>query len=379
MTYSANHHNKRQLFNLIQRIILPFLLASLLLISCSNRDIALNTSSTIEPSITPTSADISSTPAVTVINPCEILQQQIYQDIFADTTLIFSGENGSCRISNQWETKSIQVGVFQDDQANKAVRWYTSQLILGWNKPDLIAYLNQLQIDGAGLSIAEFQQLIIPFYERIDYRNERIFSIGDTTFWYTYPLASVNILDLSINNTYLRISLSGFFAEQALPISLDLADRILKQIPEKFLVDYQFELPTALGYSTPTVAVVGSVPAINLITLDKEKIFFGDLCGDEITTITAVIDEKDVVDNVYLVYRLISSQETNSNWVTLPMERKDTGYWKLSLSAESDFSTYKVVSGAQVEYAISIIYNVSNIFRSPTYNNLHLNQCVLKN
>lgn len=379
MKYLGNILKIKQIFKVLLRTICLCLLTNLFLISCSNENVKPDAASANGIAISPVGTDVPTSTSSVLINPCELLDQQIYQEIFADSTLIINFEKGSCWISNQWDTKSIQLGVFQDDQAGEAVRWYSSQLVAGWNKPDLIAFVNQLLIDGSEMSVSDFQQLMVPFYERIDYRSERIFSIGDTTFWYIYPLASANILDLSVNNIYLRISMSGFFAEQALPISLDLADRILKQVPNKFHVDYQFETPTALGYSTPTGVADETIPAINLITLDHENIFFGDLCGDEITTITALIEEKDNVENVYIVYRLISDQEVNTNWVTRPMERVENGKWEISLSAENDFSAYKLVSGAKVEYAVSIIYNISEIYRSPTYNNLQLNQCILKN
>ena len=63
--------------------------------------------------------------------------------IFSEYPLFFKQENGSCRVSNQWDTKAITIGAFQNNQADKAIRWTIRQLITGWNQPVFIDEVNQ--------------------------------------------------------------------------------------------------------------------------------------------------------------------------------------------------------------------------------------------
>ncbi len=317
--------------------------------------------------------------AVSTLSPCDLLDKQTYYDILQDSTLLFEFNNGSCWISNQWETKSIQIGVFQGGQAYQAIRWYTREMVAGWNQPDLISYVNQILIDGEGMSLPDFQQLAAPLYERIDFRNERIFSIGDTAFWYIYPLASANILDLSVADIYMRISINGLFPEEALSASLTLANEILTRLPQEFVIDHDFGQITAISYATATVVSGDIVPKTDSLQVERPNIFFGDLCGDESTRIRVSLVNPETADIVYLVYRLASPQETNTTWVTRPMNLLNTGAWEYTLSAESDFAAFKLVNGAKIEYAISILYAVDGVFRSPTYNDIQINQCTLDN
>ncbi len=317
--------------------------------------------------------------ATRTMSPCDLLDKQTYYDILQDSTLLFELNNGSCWISNQWETKSIQIGVFQGGQAYQAIRWYTREMVAGWNQPDLISFVNQILIDGEGMSLTDFQQLATPLYERIDYRNERIFSIGDTAFWYYYPLASANILDLSVADNYLRISINGLFPEDALSASLTLANEVLARLPQEFVIDHDFGQIAAISYATATVVSNDIVPKISSLQVERSNIFFGDLCGDESTHIRISLVNPETADIVYLVYRLTSPQETNTTWVTRPMNLLNTGVWEYTLSAESDFAAFELVNGAKIEYAVSILYAVDGVFRSPTYNDIQINQCTLDN
>lgn len=365
-------------FQFLRSTILLLSMGLLILSSCAN-------SETLTPGLSTTdisqdsqeenpNIDSKSTP----LSTCDLINDQLFYEALSTGTLIFSFENGSCWVSDQWETKSIQVAVFQGPQADQAIRWFTREMLAGWNRPDLISYVNQLVADGQGLSLIDFQEELIPFYEQIDYRTERIFSVGDTAFWYTYPQATANLLEITQGDIYLRISINGLFPEEALVISQNIARQVLDSLPDVFSIDFDLSLEEAIEYATPTSPSTDLIPVILSIAADRTNIFFGDLCGDETTRIQVRIEEKGLVNDVYLVYRLVSESETNTNWVTRSMNRQDEGFWDYTLSAEGDFPTYKVVNGANVEYAISILYSVDAVLRSPTIRTITVNQCILK-
>ncbi|OJX46201.1 MAG: hypothetical protein BGO78_04790 [Chloroflexi bacterium 44-23] len=367
----------RQTSLLIKRLHIIIVIAIILLSSCTSKNDLLVAEGRQTPTIVPsTIVEVTQTPEST-LSPCDLLDKQIYYDVLQDSTLIFEFSNGSCWISNQWETKSIQVSFFQGSQAYRAIRWYTQEMVANWNQPDLISFVNQILSEGEGLGLSDFQQLAEPLYERINYRSERIFSIGDIAFWYTYPLATSNILDISLGETYVRVSINGLFPENALAASLKVASEILDKLPPTFEIDYQFGAIEAVSVASPTSVNLDIVPRIVSIQVQRSTIFFGDLCGDESTGIQISLAEPTETNNIYLVYRLTSPEETNETWVTRMMNLQTDGEWAYTLSAESDFGAFKLVDGAKIEYAFSILYAVNRVFRSPTYSDIQIKQCTL--
>lgn len=313
-----------------------------------------------------------------VVDPCKLIDDLELQAIFSESPLILKQANGSCRISNQWETKTISIGVFQNDQADEAIRWMTRQLVTGWNKPVLIDEVNKVLLDGESLNLSDFQKSTLPLYEMIGFRSERILTVGDTAFWIIYPEAFTSIIDVVNLNQYIRISFYGFLPGEIFDTAIDLAKELIQTLPEQFTVDYSFGSVEQLPEVTATVSVSGNKPSITQLNVSLNKIYFGDLCEDEISTIKVVVSSPDPDINVFLVYRLTSSIETNRNWITIKMDYIGDNEWSIDLNAEKDFNVYKLTNGAQVEYGISVLYGVDGVVSSPFFSNISVSQCQIK-
>ena len=313
-----------------------------------------------------------------VIDPCEFVDETKLEAIFSEYPLFFKQENGSCRVSNQWDTKAITIGAFQNNQADKAIRWTIRQLITGWNQPVFIDEVNRVLQDGESLNLVDFQKSTLPLYEMIGFRSERILTLGDTAFWIIYPEAFTSIIDVVDLNQYIRISYYGFLPGEILDTAIDMAKELIESLPEQFTVDYSFDLIEKLPEITATVTDSGNKPSITQLNVSKNKIFFGDLCEDEVSTINVVVVSSDPEINVFLVYRLTSSIETNRNWITIKMNYSGNNVWTIDLNAEKDFNVYKLTNGAQVEYGISVLYGVDGVVSSPYLNNISVSQCQIK-
>jgi hypothetical protein len=363
--------NRISLF-VLKQIIFLTLLAVWLFSGCQKQ-------SSAEPTQTLPVPTESGTPFSVLLSPCNLIDQQYFYDVFAEGTLFFQFNDGMCRVSNQWETRMIEFSVTQGGQADEAIRWYTKKIIKGWSSPELIAQLDDVLNEGAGQNLADLQETVSSIYTTLDFRKERVFSVGDTSYWYTFPRAQASILDSSENDRYLRIAVNGFFSEEALDISLELAEKIYSQLPERFSINFNYDSLELINYATPTALVSMEAPSVLSVTADREEIFFGDLCANESTNILVEIDKTELLDTVYLVYRLTSPGEVNDNWVTKRMNRVTDGVWQMSLSAEGDFSGYKVVNGAALEYSISVIYGVNGVLSTPNYSDVRVYQCVQSN
>jgi hypothetical protein len=314
-----------------------------------------------------------------LISPCDLIEQQYFNDVFQDATLFTSFKDGTCSISNQWDTKTIQFHVSQGTQADQAIRWYTKKVVKARGQPTIFDQINIMLTENIGKGLSEFQEVSNSIYQSLNYREEMVFSVGEKSYWYTYSLAQDNILESSEQSKYVRITTNGFLSEEALEISVALAKILYEEIPEKFSVNFNFSDQDFLDISTPGITYRGKVPIIGAITVDKKDIFFGDLCGNEVTNIQVEIVETENLNSIFFVYRLISSDETNVNWISRNMSKNTSGVWEMQLSAESDFSRYHLVNGAQVEYAISVLYGVDGLIRSPDYNDIRVYQCRTSN
>src|SRR5665648_288297 len=104
----------------------------ILLSGCST--IRKDSLESIDPVFTPSVPATIQQNSAKVIDPCEFVDETKLEVVFSETPLFIKPENGSCRVSNQWDTKAITIGAFQNEQADKAIRWTTSQLITGWNR-----------------------------------------------------------------------------------------------------------------------------------------------------------------------------------------------------------------------------------------------------
>lgn len=352
------------------------LLIVILLSGCSNnqKDNLESTNQVITPLVSATFQQNS----VYLLDLCKFVDETKLQTIFSENPLFIKQENGGCRISNQWDTKAITISAFQNDQADKAIRWTTRQLITGWNQPVLIDEVNKVLLDGESLNLVDFQKSTLPLYEMIGFRSERILTVGDTAFWIIYPEAFTSIIDVIDMKRYIRISYFGFLPGEIFDTATNMAKELIQSLPEQFTVDYSFGSIDPIPEVTATVSTSENTPKISQLTVSSNKIYFGDLCEDEITTIKVVILSSDPNTNVFLVYRLISDAETNRNWITIKMDYVGDNEWIIDINAENDFNAYKLTNGALVEYGISVLYGIDGVLSSPFFNNISISQCLLK-
>ena len=354
---------------------LIFFLLSTLLFGCQNNPITnLNTTPIVTEELVfiPTETINASS---YLISPCDLIEQQYFNDVFQDATLFTSFKDGTCSISNQWDTKTIQFHVSQGTQADQAIRWYTKKVVKSRGQPTIFDQINVMLTENIGKNLSEFQEVSNSIYQSLNYREEMVFSVGEKSYWYTYSLAQDNILESSEQSKYVRITTNGFLSEEALEISVALAKILYEKIPAKFSVNFNFSEQDFFDISTPGTTYQGKVPTIGAIIVDKKDIFFGDLCGNEVTNIQVEIVETENINSIFFVYRLISPDETTVSWISRNMNKSSSGIWEIQLSAESDFLRYQLVNGAQVEYAISVLYGVDGLIRSPEYTDIRVYQC----
>ncbi len=307
-----------------------------------------------------------------VISPCGLIDMTEMETLFGESLLYSREENGRCIIENQWSTRSIWFFVFQGPQALPALRWNTSDLISGWNDPDLQDLVQNILSDPDNNSLVTLLDARMKLYEKLEYHWQRIYTIGDSAYWMLNPWAAKGILDIVERDRYFQIGFSGFDAAKIQPDLEDLGDQILKMLPDSFSIDFQIPVQSSVS-ATPSPA--NDIPQILNISKSLQEIYYGNLCGDETTTIQTRLSANDNVENVYIVYRLISQIETNDNWATVFMQESSPSVWEIQLSAENSFNSYSLVNGAKVEYSIAVIYNVDSVYRSDSYSDITILQC----
>ncbi len=349
------------------------LILTLLISSCNgNPSLGEDDSSPLVNSDAPLSTQTILSPS-SYLKPCDLISLSQMEAIFQESPLFINEENGGCVIRNQWDTRSIWISVFQGEQAFAAMQWHTRQLIDGWKDQDFQALVDEILKNNENQSLSSLQEARLVVYERMEFRWERFLTVGDSAFWILNSRAFKGLLDVVEDKYYLQIGFSGFLAAKVQSEIENLATSTLKQIPAQFFVNFDF--PEDDDGEQSSGNSVLDVPIILGVTKTSQEIYFGDLCGDETTTIRAQIDNYEMVDNVYLVFRLISNTETNDNWKTVFMTQLTPTTWEISLSAEKSFLTYQLINGSQVEYNIAVIYGVDSVVRSSTYSDILLLQC----
>lgn len=356
-----------------QKPLFLFLVFLLLLSSC-NRIPDLDETNLSQPveSDSPISPQTNSNSSV-FLKPCSLITMTDMEMLFQDSPLFIDEENGGCVIRNQWNTRSIWYSVFSGEQALPAMQWQTRHLIAGWNEGDYRVIVDEIISDEANQNLVDLQEARLVVYEQLEYRWERFYTVGDSAYWILNSRAFKGILDVVEEDIYLQIGFSGFLAGKVQTDIENLAKSIIDELPEIFFVEFEFP-EEEVGELNSSESLL-EIPQILEVTKSSQEIFFGDLCGNEMTTIRVQIDNFEMIDNVYLVYRLVSSSETNDNWNTVFMNQLTPSTWEISLSAETSFLTYQLINGAQVEYSIAVIYGVNNVMRSPSYSDILLLQC----
>ncbi len=325
---------------------------------------------------------LQSTPTITgenpqargniTISPCELVSVAEMEAIFLESPLFFSEENGGCVVRNQWDTRSIWYMVARGSQAFSAMRWHTDYLVKDWPTDNLRQMAEEIINDENNQSIEVLQLARLPLFEELEFRWERLFTFGDVSYWIIDPRAFKGIFDVVEDDIYFQLGYSGFLAAKVQPSLEDLSADIFARLPDQFIIDYDFSIEDTDG---EVVEIEKATPQVIGITKTSEEIYFGSLCREETTTIRAFIENEDLVDNVYLVYRLESNLETNDNWTTIFMNQLSPDNWEVSIDAENSFRTYELVNGAQVEYSIAIIYEVNKVVRTQNFRDIVVYQC----
>lgn len=325
-----------------------------------------------------TDVTITTTPVITTqvesmfLSPCDLITMSEMEEIFSESPLFLSEENGSCVIRNQWDTRSIWFNVFQGDQALPAMQWYTWHLLAGWNNQQLTDRVEEIISDQNSQSLRSLQEARLVMYEELEYRWERLFTFGDIAYWIINPRAFKGIFDVVEGEIFYQIGYSGFLAAQIQPQLEDISGKIFSRLPETFFIEFDFPDERS---SVQSNNLDQEIPTIMELTLSSQEIFYGSLCENETTTIRVMIDNPTFVDNVFLVYRLVSNIEINDNWKTIFMDQVTDQNWEVTLNAENSFSAYQLIDGAEVEYSIAIIYDVNSVSRGPTLKDIKVFQC----
>lgn len=307
-----------------------------------------------------------------ILAPCDLVTVTEMEEIFQESPLFITEEDGGCVVRNQWDTRSIWFFVVRGEQALPAMRWHTKNLVENWPSDDLNKLVEDILVDENNQSLDTLQQARLTLYEELEYRWERIFTFGDVSYWIIDPRAFKGVFDVVEGDVFYQMGYSGFLAAQVQPQLEDLSTKIFSRLPETFVVDFDFSIVERGDEETP---IVDQIPRIVDIDISSREIYFGSLCEDETTTIQVVVENENLVDNVFLVYRLRSNTETNDNWTTRFMRQLSANNWEIILDAENSFGTYQLVDGAQVEYSIALIYEVNKVLRSETFRDIVVIQC----
>ena len=359
-----NHH----------KLISILFLITIIAAGClNNNDIGGVSTPTPEEAINSTSTQTENS-ETSFISPCNLINQAEMEVIFQESPLFITEEEGKCVVRNQWDTRSIWFFVYQGDQALPAMQWHSKKLITGSDEQRLKTMVEEILANESNQSLQALQESRMVLYEELEFRWERYFTIGDFAYWILNPRAFLGLFDIVEDDLYFQIGYSGFLAAQIQSPMEDLSKMILERVPENFFVDFDFPEEVVDG-SDDNNELLSNVPQISNITKTAQEIYFGDLCEGEETTIRAQIENYDAIDNVYLVYRLLSAEETNDNWNTIFMNQITPNNWEIVVSAENSFLTYQLVNAAQVEYSVAVIYGVNNVLRSPSFSNITLLQC----
>lgn len=307
---------------------------------------------------------------------CDLLTEEEKYQFFLESPLISEEENGGCRVSNQWETRSIVFVIAQAQQADQAVRYFTAKLDENWNDPDINLLISTTLESGTALELNAFIQSTQSIYQALEYRWEPLLTIGDSAIFHYLPDAATSIIEVVDSDRYIRVGLYGFSINEAREKMIEVVKIIAAVAPNPL------ELPFAFVVKENSVSTMESnleeIPSVSSVFLSRKEIYFGDLCGDESTLLQVTLRNQETVNQVYFVYRLESETETNPNWTTVTMNKGDNQEWTVNLSAERNFSAYQLINAARVTYGIAVIYRINQVYRSPEFNDLVIYQCNLE-
>mgnify|MGYP000876043688 CR=1 FL=1 len=355
---------------------LPFLwsfILILILTACSFNGGILPQINRVTEEIPPTETESIEPVNGATFNPCDLIDETEMEAIFEETPLFVEEIPAGCAVKNQWDTRSIRFVVFRGDQGLSGIKWHTQMLVEGWNNQDYQTLINEIIEDPENQTLRDLQDARLAVYEKLEYRWERIYTIGDSSYWVINPRAFTGFLDVIERDIFLEVGFSGFLAAKIQPVIEGMAKNILGQLPNQFIV--QFSPQDEIISETMTPSFTDNAPQIAMITKTASEIFYGDLCGNETTTIRVQYVNYENINSVYIVYRLVSPNETNDNWNTITMSEITPSTWEVILSAETSFRTYKLVDGAKLEYSIAAIYQVNDVLRGPTYDDIIIFQC----
>lgn len=308
------------------------------------------------------------------LKPCELISVEEWQNLFEEAPLFVEEVNGGCLVSNQWETRSIFMGVYPQSQAYPAMRWFTQSLEAESNNPEFLFQMRELLANQTNEDIRSLIDERIKLYEALLYRTERIFVIGDYAIWFSYHESSTNILEVLQEEQYIRINLAGFYPVEARKLALDVGELVVERLPQKFEILFNLDSDLLPSEETSPSLVVNT-PVLTSITANPEEIFFGSLCTGETAQLEITLTNQELINNVFLVYRLTSQKETNQNWTTIFMSPSEAGTWVKTLNAETDFSSYTLTHDAEVEVYIGVLYELEKVINSPVYKMITVKQC----
>ncbi|PKO14208.1 MAG: hypothetical protein CVU39_15555 [Chloroflexi bacterium HGW-Chloroflexi-10] len=307
---------------------------------------------------------------------CNLLTEEEKYQFFLESPLISVEENGGCRVSNQWETRSLVFVITQAQQADQAVRYFTAKLDENWNDPDINSLISTTLESGTALELNAFIQSTQSIYRALEYRWEPLLTIGDSAIFHYLPDAATAIIEVVDSDRYIRVGLYGFSINEAREKMIEVVKIIAAVAPNPL------ELPFAFVVEENSVSTtegnLDEIPSVSSVLLSRKEIYFGDLCGDESTLLLVTLRNQETVNQVYFIYRLESETETNPNWTTVTMTKGDNQEWTVNLSAEKNFSAYQLVNAARVNYGIAVIYRINQVYRSPEFNDLIIYQCNLE-
>jgi hypothetical protein len=254
------------------------------------------------------------------------------------------------------------------------MRWFTQSLETESNDSEFLFQLREVLTDSIEVDIRRLMEKRVKLYEALLYRTERVFVVGDYTFWYSYPESATNILEMVEGDDYIRINLVGFYQVEARTLALKVGNLLVERVPPRFEVKFGSNSSLTLSESTSSTAAV-TTPNLASISASPEEIFFGSLCTGEIAQLEIYLINSEVVNNVLLVYRLTSQVETNQNWTTVFMELKEPGVYRKIFNAELDFGAYQLTDEAEMEAYVGVLYGVDQVYNSPVYQLLKIKRC----
>ncbi len=307
---------------------------------------------------TPTlTEELQKTPEI-FLNPCDLLSTNEWEAIVGESPLFFEEIDGGCRVKNQWDTKSIFVGVYPEPQIVQTLQWFTLGIRNLTSDSEILFSIQEL-LDQTDLTARQALEEQIALYELLNFRTERIYTVGDYTMWVSYHESATNILESLETDRFLRVEAIGFYALEAKDILVDLSAMILERAPEVFSVRFVENTTPQPNVDQPVETI--TTPLLDQFFAEPDQIRYGSLCEGETALIQARISNTENINSVLFVYRLIGSENNPGNWTTIFIYETEPGIWTKSINAEADFSAAQLTAGNKVEAFIAVLYGVDQV------------------